>query len=145
MTVWGLKLKDLNERWTVGKKNPNQTSRITRILKDSRNQTEIWNERNPQIKHTTPLTSQIKAHLPPFLTYWCLISYEQVTGLLLIKIITIIIMGFYSPQSISAPPGRLRRSWERTALATPSLQSLPNGISVPNGPQSRVKHAQRGA
>lgn len=31
---------------------------------------------------------------------------------------------FYSPQSISALPGRLRRSWERTALATPSLRYL---------------------
>lgn len=31
-------------------------------------------------------------------------------------------MSFYSPQSISAPPDRLRRSWDWTALATPSPQ-----------------------
>lgn len=54
----------------------------------------------------------------------------------------LIIMGFYSPQSISAPPGRLRRSWERTALATPSLQSLANGKSVPNGPQRSRRAAE---
>lgn len=54
-------------------------------------------------------------------------------------------MGFNSPQSISAPPGRLRRSRERTALATPSLQSLPNGKSVPNGPQRSRTAAESNA
>lgn len=74
-----------------------------------------------------------KHHFPQLPLSWlCYSTFFSFCNFVIISVLKImpatgadkVLKSLYSPQSTSAPPNRLHRSWQRTARATPSRELI---------------------